>query len=1289
MKKNPTHKSGFLIPRIALASGLFLSGSFLAIVAFSGDLSRARDGKAAAPAKTDVVRAAIPTPQESLATLMNGRQLNVATEISRETGYFRFVRAAGQDVLAPANASASPQARALEFLSTHGALVGMNSAERTALSNGSAPTDGSDLQVVESKTDSLGLSHVRLNQFYKGLRVFGPQLILHMNDNGITALNGEFIPKVSLSTVAAFPAEVAGDAALGALRKGAVDPAKQKISKTELAIYPLGLLEKQPVVNRLAYAVNVTTENGAEQVWVDAQSAAILARIPLHETALFRTIYSPQYLPDNPELFVQRREGDPPHPTPFVNNLYDFAGQTYNFYASTFGRDSYDGLGHHMISVYLINQQCPNAYWDGTSTNYCPIFDADDVVSHEWSHAYTEYTHGLIYAFQSGALNESYSDIFGESVDLLNGVDGSGGSNNAQPYPNGQRWLVGEDLGEQLQDLLLRDMYDPDRQGDPGKVSSPNYACGTGDGGGVHTNSGVPNHAYALIVDGTQFAPGGTYNGQTVTGIGLTKAAAIYFRAESVYQTPTTGFAEHATALQTSCNDLIGQALKTPSTTNPAGVASNDVINAGDCQQVAKAMLAVEMSAVPPCSYGPLLDPNTPAICSGSNTIFFEDWETGEDGWTKAGMGFGTGTVDWEQEPSKTNTRFFKLKSTGLPGGHTGTVTFAINPKVGQEGGGNCTPFPAGEGDFSGSHTLTSPMIAIPVGATTPKLSFEHYIASEAGVDGGQLEISVNGGAFALLPQDKYIFNAPNVPYNDANPVGNNTGPNPGEYAWTGTNLGSQILGSWGTTIADLSSVAQPGDTIQIRFTWSQDGCNGVEGWYIDNIRVFNCPVLQAPLLSTGGDYENPDTNGSYTLNWTRPVGASGPDVLQVSQSCAPLLADNANSTAGWTVANSGVLAPTWSVTNTKPNHTDNAFWAMPPSEAGSGSATLTYNAPIKIPATGTTSISFDEFYFNETGDSGTVEVSTDNGATWEPVYKDTRPMGDLPTEGASAFAGEDLVRQRFDLTVYSGKTIRLRFRYEMGGTDYFLFVTYGWYIDNILIENDSWADVAVTSGTSAVDHKGSGSYCYRVQSNYVLGNETLASPFSNVVNVTVAPGVALAVSRKLHGGTHDIPLPLTGAPGIECRVGQGANAGMHQVVFQFGQPATFTGASVTPGAGKTAEVDSTTTNGNEVVVNLKNVSNAQVLTVTLLGVNDGTASHNVSVPMGILLGDVNSSGRVDGGDVLLTRQQNLQPITDSNFREDVNASSRIDGGDVLVTRNQNLSELPANNDSQSRANGR
>ena len=101
------------------------------------------------------------------------------------------------------------------------------------------------------------------------------------------------------------------------------------------------------------------------------------------------------------------------------------SGETYNYYFNGFGRDSYDDstgpLGGIMHGVFRRTQSCPNASWNGTFTSYCAGVTPDDVVAHEWTHAYTEYTHGLIYAWQSGALNESYSDIFGEAVDLTNG----------------------------------------------------------------------------------------------------------------------------------------------------------------------------------------------------------------------------------------------------------------------------------------------------------------------------------------------------------------------------------------------------------------------------------------------------------------------------------------------------------------------------------------------------------------------------------------------------------------------------------------------------------------------------------------------------------------------------------------------------------------------------------------------------------------------------------------------------------------------------------------------------
>ena len=95
--------------------------------------------------------------------------------------------------------------------------------------------------------------------------------------------------------------------------------------------------------------------------------------------------------------------------------------------------------------------------------------------------------------------------------------------------------------------------------------------------------------------------------------------------------------------------------------------------------------------------------------------------------------------------------------------------------------------------------------------------------------------------------------------------------------------------------------------------------------------------------------------------------------------------------------------------------------------------------------------------------------------------------------------------------------------------------------------------------------------------------------------------------------------------------------------------------------------------------MNLTGVANQQYLTVTLSNVLDSqTNTGNVSGTMGVLIGDVNASGRVDSGDVSLVRQQTLQTITSTNFREDVNASGRIDSGDVSVARQQALTSLPS-----------
>ena len=470
-------------------------------------------------------------------------------------------------------------------------------------------------------------------------------------------------------------------------------------------------------------------------------------------------------------------------------------------------------------------------------------------------------------------------------------------------------------------------------------------------------------------------------------------------------------------------------------------------------------------------------------------------------------------------------------------------MIFADNIPVGEPGGGTCTP----GGDYSGEYTIDSPAITVPAGKNNVHLSFDHYVATEGTVDGGQLEVSTdNGLTWQLVPRNLYVFSSYNGAYSAPPPVGVHTGPNPGEEAWTGTN-GGTLIGSWGTTVVNLSSIATPGTTIKVRFHWTQDGCNGIDGWYIDNIRVFDCVTLPAPVLSAGGDYQNNDPDGSYTLNWTRPIGAHGPDVLEESQSsCAPLFFDNAEGsiTTNWVTARETFAATCQD--GTKPAHAPNkTFWARPTGgEATFGTASMTMKNAVTVPFAGTTRLSFREWYFNEEDDRGFVDVSTDNGTNWTTVYTNARPMGGLPSEGANAYANEPLAPVQVDLTPYKGKSIKVRFRWVGGDFEYYVFVTYGWYVDDILIQNNAWTEVASTNATSAlVSGRGAGSYCYRVRTNYTFGLKTVASPFSNILSTTVAEGVTPlltgAASRKLHNNTtpFDVPLPLAGRGASGCRM--------------------------------------------------------------------------------------------------------------------------------------------------------
>jgi hypothetical protein len=185
---------------------------------------------------------------------------------------------------------------------------------------------------------------------------------------------------------------------------------------------------------------------------------------------------------------------------------------------------------------------------------------------------------------------------------------------------------------------------------------------------------------------------------------------------------------------------------------------------------------------------------------------------------------------------------------------------------------------------------------------------------------------------------------------------------------------------------------------------------------------------------------------------------------------------------------------------------------------------------------------------------------------------------------------------------------------------------------------------------------------------------------FGTVAYDTGLVPVTRIVSRKVHGnaGQFDVNLPLAGPHGIECR--SGGASGDYTLVFTFVNTlANVDGASVTSGTGSVTTSNIDSNDRHNYIVNLTGVTNAQTITVNLTNVTDsaGNSSPAVAGSMGVLLGDVNASGRVDAADVSSVRQQTLQNVDGSNFREDINASGRIDAADVSIARQQTLTSLP------------
>lgn len=207
---------------------------------------------------------------------------------------------------------------------------------------------------------------------------------------------------------------------------------------------------------------------------------------------------------------LARNEGDPPSGDPAVDEAYEGSGASYDLYAQVYGRNSLDDLGASLVSCVHYQQGYDNAFWNGKQLVFgdgdenLPLEErlfnrftvAAEIIGHELTHGVIQYEARLSYWYQSGALNESLCDVFGCLVK----------QRQLGQSADQADWIVGQGLfTENVSGVGIRSMKapgtaydDPVLGRDPQPAHMDDYRLIAYDNGGVHINSGIPNHAFYL-----------------------------------------------------------------------------------------------------------------------------------------------------------------------------------------------------------------------------------------------------------------------------------------------------------------------------------------------------------------------------------------------------------------------------------------------------------------------------------------------------------------------------------------------------------------------------------------------------------------------------------------------------------------------------------------------------------------------------------------------------------------------------------------------------------------------
>lgn len=433
----------------------------------------------------------------------------------------------------------------------------------------------SKFQITEQKTNSkTGSQHYRLSQYISGIPVYGADQTLHIDKSGnVTSLLGTVVedvyssipqPLIPLKTLTGAEAIAAADndASLtyGPLGEPQIEP------EAELYYF---VVEGEP---RLAYKTEVNVlepEPLRIRYFISAEDGSVLFKYNILEdltgtgtgvngdTKTFETRLSGStyQLYDSTRgngivtYTAKNRTSLPGTLLTSSTNVWTdkaavdahaYAEKTYDYYLQHFGRNSLDNNGLQIRSTVHYYTSYNNAFWNGTQivfgdgdgVTFKQLSGDLDVVGHELTHGVTEKTADLEYYGESGALNESFSDIIGNSIE-------------------GDNWLIGDDVyTPAIAGDALRSLANPPLYNQPDKYSD--RYTGSSDNGGVHTNSGINNKAFYLV------AQGGTFNGVTVTGIGREDAVQIYYNALVYYLTTSSNFSAARTAVIQSATELFG-----------------------------------------------------------------------------------------------------------------------------------------------------------------------------------------------------------------------------------------------------------------------------------------------------------------------------------------------------------------------------------------------------------------------------------------------------------------------------------------------------------------------------------------------------------------------------------------------------------------------------------------------------------------------------------------------------------------------------------------------------------